>query len=100
MGRSSLFAPRSHAPRSHGPRCERKDGQPAMTVITAIPPEARVERNYLNASYAARSWLLTTDHKRVALLYVLSITLFFVPAGAVATLLRVTLLTLEAPLTH
>jgi cytochrome c oxidase subunit 1 len=69
-----------------------------MTVITAIPPEARVERNYLNVSYAVRSWLLTTDHKRVALLYVLSITLFFVVGGAAATLMRLNLVTPEGAL--
>ena len=25
--------------------------------------------HYLNASYGIRSWLLTTDHKRIAMLY-------------------------------
>jgi cytochrome c oxidase subunit I len=33
--------------------------------------------NYLNREYGIRSWLLTTDHKRIALLYLLSITFFF-----------------------
>ena len=30
--------------------------------------------NYLNADYGIKSWLLTTDHKRIALLYLVSIT--------------------------
>jgi len=30
--------------------------------------------NYLNAGYGLKSWLLTTDHKRIALLYLISIT--------------------------
>ena len=30
--------------------------------------------HYLNANFGWRSWLLTTDHKRVALLYLISIT--------------------------
>jgi cytochrome c oxidase subunit 1 len=50
-------------------------------------------RNYLNVSYAVRSWLLTTDHKRVAILYLISITLFFFVGGAAAVLFRLELMT-------
>ena len=32
--------------------------------------------HYLNREYGIRSWLLTTDHKRIALLYLASITFF------------------------
>ncbi|RPI24956.1 MAG: cytochrome c oxidase subunit I, partial [Chloroflexota bacterium] len=53
----------------------------------------RIRRNYLNASYTARSWLLTTDHKRIAVLYMISITLFFFVGGASAVLFRLELLT-------
>jgi len=35
--------------------------------------------HYLNASYGLKSWLLTTDHKRIALLFLASITAFFFP---------------------
>src|SRR4051794_34041664 len=49
--------------------------------------------NYLTASYGARSWLLTTDHKRIGILYMISITLFFFVGGAAATLLRLELMT-------
>ena len=49
--------------------------------------------NYLNASYTAKSWLLTTDHKRIAVLYMISVTLFFFIGGAVAVLFRLELLT-------
>ena len=28
--------------------------------------------NYLNADYSVKSWLLTTDHKRIALLYLVA----------------------------
>ena len=31
-------------------------------------------RTYLNADYGIKSWLLTTDHKRIAMLYLVSIT--------------------------
>ncbi|MGO9096468.1 MAG: cytochrome c oxidase subunit I [Bryobacteraceae bacterium] len=49
--------------------------------------------NYLNAGYGLKSWLLTTDHKRIALLYLISITLLFFVGGALAGLIRVNLLT-------
>ena len=40
-----------------------------------------------------RSWLLTTDHKRIAILYAAGITLFFFLGGAAATLIRAELVT-------
>ncbi|MCI0356658.1 MAG: cytochrome c oxidase subunit I [Acidobacteria bacterium] len=49
--------------------------------------------HYLNADYGIRSWLLTTDHKRIALLYLGSITLMFVLGGLFATAIRLELLT-------
>ena len=49
--------------------------------------------NYLNESWTLRSWLLTTDHKRIALLYLGSITAFFFLGGAAAALLRLNLMT-------
>ena len=48
--------------------------------------EARV--HYLNANYGIKSWLLTTDHKRVAILYMASITSFFLVGGIAAVLMR------------
>jgi cytochrome c oxidase subunit I len=50
-------------------------------------------KNYLNAGYGIRSWLLTTDHKRIALLYLISITFFFFIGGFFALLIRLELLT-------
>jgi len=50
-------------------------------------------RNYLNAGYTVRSWLLSTDHKRVAILYLVAVTLFFFVGGAAAVLFRIHLLT-------
>jgi cytochrome c oxidase subunit I len=49
--------------------------------------------HYLNCSYGVRSWLLTKDHKRIALLFLISITLFFFLGGAFAVLIRLELLT-------
>jgi cytochrome c oxidase subunit 1 len=49
--------------------------------------------NYLNTEYGIRSWLLTTDHKRIALLYLISVTFFFFIGGFLALLIRLELLT-------
>ncbi len=54
--------------------------------------------DYLSESYGVRSWLLTTDHKRVALLYLGAITLFFLFGGVAALLMRLELLTPEPDL--
>ncbi len=53
-----------------------------------------VEReNYLNTDFGVKSWLLTTDHKRIAILYLVSITLMFFIGGFAATMIRLELLT-------
>ena len=54
--------------------------------------------HYLNVNYGVKSWLLTTDHKRIALLYLVSLTLFFFLGGAFAVLIRLELLTPQGDL--
>ena len=49
-------------------------------------------QNYLNEDYSIKSWLLTTDHKRIALLYMISITFFFFVGGVAAALIRLNLM--------
>jgi cytochrome c oxidase subunit 1 len=49
--------------------------------------------NYLTAQHGVRSWLLTTDHKRIAILYLFAITFFFFVGGFAALLIRLELLT-------
>ncbi|HWF93119.1 MAG TPA: cbb3-type cytochrome c oxidase subunit I, partial [Terriglobales bacterium] len=57
-------------------------------------PAVQDERpNYLNSTHGIRSWLLTTDHKRIALLYLMSVTFFFFIGGLFALLIRLELLT-------
>src|SRR5215208_4425547 len=53
-----------------------------------LPP-----RHYLNDGYGIKSWLLTRDHKRIALLYLAAVTFFFFLGGAMAVLIRVELAT-------
>lgn len=59
--------------------------------MNAQAPQRHV--HYLNVAYGVKSWLLTRDHKRIALLYLGSITLFFFLGGAMAVLIRLELLT-------
>ncbi|HET7749059.1 MAG TPA: cytochrome c oxidase subunit I [Terriglobales bacterium] len=66
-----------------------------MATATTVTAE---RENYLNASYGFRSWLLTTDHKRIALLYLISITFFFFIGGFFALLIRLELLTPQGDL--
>jgi cytochrome c oxidase subunit 1 len=54
--------------------------------------------NYLNASYGLKSWLLTLDHKRIGILYLITITFFFAIGGVFASLIRLELLTPEGDL--
>jgi cytochrome c oxidase subunit 1 len=55
-------------------------------------------QHYLNVSYGIRSWLFTTDHKRIAWLYLISVTFFFFIGGFFATLIRLELLTPQGDL--
>ena len=54
--------------------------------------------NYLDAEYGVRSWLLTTDHKRIALLYMVSLTVMFFLGGTFALIMRLELLTPQGDL--
>ncbi|HET6545688.1 MAG TPA: cytochrome c oxidase subunit I [Rhodanobacteraceae bacterium] len=49
--------------------------------------------SYLDRDYGLAAWLRTHDHKRIAILYALSITFFFFLGGIAATLIRIELVT-------
>ena len=49
--------------------------------------------HYLNNGYGLKSWLLTKDHKRIAVLYFITISIFFAVGGVFASLIRMELLT-------
>jgi cytochrome c oxidase subunit 1 len=57
------------------------------------PQPEQPEVHYLNVAFGVKSWLLTTDHKRIAILYLITITVMFFLGGAAATLIRLELLT-------
>lgn len=60
---------------------------PSSSITPRQPPD------YLHDGQTLRSWLLTTDHKRIGILYMISITLFFLIGGIAATLMRLELTT-------
>src|SRR4051812_4048266 len=73
-----------------------------MTTIDLIPaavpaPEERRE-NYLNVSHTIKSWLFTLDHKRIGILYLITISFFFVVGGLMAMLVRFELATPQGDL--
>ncbi len=65
-------------------------------TIVSLPDQSTAQlpkRHYINNEYGLLSWLLTEDHKRIALLYLFSVTFFFFIGGAFAGLIRLELLT-------
>jgi cytochrome c oxidase subunit I len=70
-----------------------------MSLSMSTAPVALPPRNtYLNAGYGVKSWLLTRDHKRIALLYLVSITAFFLLGGLGAVMIRLELITPQGDL--
>jgi cytochrome c oxidase subunit 1 len=67
----------------------------------AIPPAPEPEplkTHYLNQGYGIWSWLLTVDHKRIGILYLVSITLFFAVGSAAVAMVRMNLTTPDSRL--
>ncbi|HTC35334.1 MAG TPA: cytochrome c oxidase subunit I [Bryobacteraceae bacterium] len=67
-------------------------------MSTALQEPQTETVNYLNAEYGWKSWLFTTDHKRIAVLYLISISVMFALGGVFAGLIRTELLTPEGDL--
>src|SRR6516225_2628584 len=55
--------------------------------------EGEAGASYLSAGHTLLSWLTTTDHKRIAILYAISITFFFFIGGIAIALVRLELMT-------
>ncbi len=49
--------------------------------------------NYLTNGFTVKSWLLTKDHKRIAIMYLISVSAFFLMGGVYAAAIRLELLT-------
>jgi cytochrome c oxidase subunit 1 len=65
----------------------------AVTDVVVTETHVMPEEHYLNADHSLKSWLLTVDHKRIAILYLLTITFFFFVGGLMASMVRLELLT-------
>ena len=50
-------------------------------------------KNYLNHTYGIKSWLLTLDHKRIGIMYLITMTAFFLVGGLFAAGIRLELMT-------
>lgn len=61
--------------------------------VNAIDSKTIEPKNYLNAAYGLKSWLLTYDHKRIAWLYLIVVTIAFSLGAVFASLIRLELLT-------
>ncbi len=66
------------------------------TNVDYVEPKPKL--NYLTNGFTLRSWLLTKDHKRIAILYLLSVSAFFALGGIYASLIRLELLTPQSDL--
>jgi cytochrome c oxidase subunit I len=69
-----------------------------MSTITLEPPTRATysdepRETYLNIAYGIKSWLLTKDHKRIALLYLMTVTVMFFIGGIAITIVRLNLMT-------
>jgi len=64
-----------------------------MSTTLVSQPGSPPAINYLNAKHTVASWLLTQDHKRIGILYLLALTFFFSIGGIFAVLIRLELLT-------
>jgi len=58
------------------------------------------EKNYLTNGTTLKSWLLTKDHKRIAIMYLITVSLFFMTGGLYAAAIRLELLTPESDLLY
>jgi cytochrome c oxidase subunit 1 len=68
-----------------------------MSTLSYMPEKA-TRPNYLGWISTVKSWMLTRDHKRIAILYMVSITGFFLIGAIAALLMRIELLTPQGDL--
>jgi cytochrome c oxidase subunit I len=67
-----------------------------MSTSISLPDQQTAtlpKRSYLNSELGLKSWLLTLDHKRIGILYLIVTSFFFCIGGSAAALIRLNLLT-------
>ncbi len=65
---------------------------PAEAAAHHHPEHHHPEHHYLNHEKTIWSWLSTVDHKRIGIMYAISVAIFFLIAGVLALLVRMELL--------
>ena len=65
----------------------------AVPRQTETPALEMPRENYLNDGYGIKSWLLTLDHKRIGILYMVSVSIFFLMGALFALTIRLELMT-------
>jgi cytochrome c oxidase subunit 1 len=50
--------------------------------------EEKPRVNYLSNGFTLKSWLLTKDHKRIAIMYLIGVSVFFFLGGLYAATIR------------
>ena len=70
---------------------------PTDTVVDlktseSYPAGYEPDHNYLREPKGIKSWITTVDHKRIGLMYLFSVALFFSIAGVLALLMRIELI--------
>ena len=70
---------------------------PSPSGATPGPP-GYAPVSYLNETWGLKSWLLTLDHKRIAILYLISVSFYFAIGGLMAALIRIELATPQGDL--
>ena len=66
---------------------------PQSIPTPELPPEQEKKRkHYLNHDYGVLSWLLTVDHKRIGLMYLVTASVFFLFGGLAVMLVRLNLI--------
>ena len=68
----------------------------STNTIVSLPDQSTAklpQRSYLNNEHGLLSWLFTQDHKRIGILYLFTITIFFLIGGVFAGIIRLELLT-------
>lgn len=65
----------------------------AVPKQTDTPALEMPRENYLNDGHGIKAWLLTLDHKRIGILYMVSVSIFFLMGALFALTIRLELMT-------
>ncbi len=69
-----------------------------MQNVDAMNVAEEPKVNYLTNGFSLKSWLLTKDHKRIAIMYLITVSAFFLIGGLYAATIRLELLTPQSDL--